>query len=531
MSIAPVVSEADLCEVPFLPAPVEPSSEKQSYHQILRSSLLVGGSSAINVLIGVLRAKAMAVLLGPSGVGLAGLYTSIIDLTQSAVGLGINSSGVRQIAEANGSGDLQKIAATAAVLRRTSLCLGLLGAALLLLSSRLVSQLSFGDAAHSLAVCALASAVFFRLISAGQGALIQGMRRISDLAQTSVFGAAAGTATSLLLVYFFREAGIVPSLIAVAVTAALVSWWYSRKIRFPAISLQNLHTGREASALLKLGVAFMVSSLMTMGSGYIIRIIVLRDAGFEAAGFYQSAWTLGGLYVAFILQAMGADFYPRLTACCHDHDATNRLVNQQARVGLLLAVPGLLATLTFAPVIISLFYSPKFHAAVEILRWICLGAVVQVIAWPMGFIILGKGRQDWFLGSEISCTAVYVVLAYFLIRTFGVNGAGMAFFGFCLFHAVLTYPIVRRLSGFRWSRENAASGLLLLCVVAAVFAAAYLLPPNWRIVLGAGATLVCGVYSARVLSGLLAPESIPAPLRSLLRRWPARRPSLPKGNQ
>ena len=50
-----------------------------------------------------------------------------------------------------------------------------------------------------------------------------------------------------------------------------------------------------------------------MGAAYTIRLIVLRNAGLEAAGLYQAAWVLGGLYVAFILQAMGADFYPRLT--------------------------------------------------------------------------------------------------------------------------------------------------------------------------------------------------------------------------
>ena len=52
-----------------------------------------------------------------------------------------------------------------------------------------------------------------------------------------------------------------------------------------------------------------------MGVAYVVRITVLRKVGIEATGLYQSAWTLGGLYVAFILQAMGADFYPRLTAC------------------------------------------------------------------------------------------------------------------------------------------------------------------------------------------------------------------------
>ena len=45
------------------------------------------------------------------------------------------------------------------------------------------------------------------------------------------------------------------------------------------------------------------------------------------------------MYVGFILQAMGSDFYPRLTAVADDHAECNRLVNEQAQIGLLLAGP------------------------------------------------------------------------------------------------------------------------------------------------------------------------------------------------
>src|SRR5688572_22370057 len=97
---------------------------KNTYGQILKSSALIGGSSAVNVAIGIVRTKAMALFLGPAGVGLLGLYSSVLDLTQAIAGMGVNSSGVRQIAEAAGSGEKDRIARTAVVLRRTSIFLG-----------------------------------------------------------------------------------------------------------------------------------------------------------------------------------------------------------------------------------------------------------------------------------------------------------------------------------------------------------------------------------------------------------------------
>jgi len=381
-------------------------TKKHTYGQILKSSAVIGGSSMLNVIIGIIRTKAMAMLLGPSGVGLMGLYGSITDLTISVVGMGINSSGVRQIAEAIGSDDTERIARTAAVLRRISILLGVLGAVFLIGFSGPLSKLTFGNDQHATAIALLSIAVFFNLVSAGQGALIQGMRRISDLAKMGILGTLFGTLISILVVYFLREDGVAPSLVLVAAMGILTSWWYSRKIPIQTPSISTSQVGQEAAALLKLGFAFMASGLLMAGAAYAVRLIVVRKVGFDAAGLYQAAWALGGLYIGFILQAMGADFYPRLTAIAKDNAECNRVVNEQAHVSMLLAGPGVIATLTFAPLVIALFYTPKFEGAVEILRWLCLGMTLRVISWPMGFIIVAKNVQNLLIFSELAWTVV-----------------------------------------------------------------------------------------------------------------------------
>src|SRR5437868_12445730 len=124
------------------------SPEKASYAQILKSSALIGGSQVFNVAIGIVRTKAMAILLGPAGFGLAGMYNSVVDLTQNIAGLGVNSSGVRQIAHAQGSDDMDRIALTIAVLRRVSVALGVIGALALILFCRQISALTFGTSEY-----------------------------------------------------------------------------------------------------------------------------------------------------------------------------------------------------------------------------------------------------------------------------------------------------------------------------------------------------------------------------------------------
>jgi len=484
-------------------------ARKQSYGQILKSTALIGGSSILNIGLGMVRTKAIALILGGAGVGLFSLYGYINDLTRSVAGMGVNGSGVRQIAEAAGTGDDQRLARTTTTLRRVAFCSGTIGALLLLALSKPISWLTFRDYQHAGSVALLALAVLFADISQGQAALVQGMRRISDLARMNVLGAFYGTLFSIPIIYFFHEQGVAPSLVCVAAASILTSWWFARKIKVENVALTMRQAKAETSALLKLGVVFMTTGLMPLGAGYLVNIMVLRKFDLAAAGCYSAAYVLGNTYVGFITQAMGADFYPRLTAVASDHKECNRLVNEQAEVGLLLAGPGVIATLTFAPLVIWLFYSSAFAPAVEILRWICLGMMLRVASWPMGFILVARGERKLFFWTELLANTLFVFLVWAGLTMFGLKGSGIAFFGLYVAYWAGIYLVVRRLSGFRWSGANLRLAAIFAPGIAAVFAGWYFLPYMAIAIIGVLLTLLAGIYSLKTLCALVPLERLP----------------------
>lgn len=488
-----------------------------TYWQILRSSAIIGGSSIANMLVGLVRSKAMAVMLGPSGFGLMGALTSIADLARTLAELGINSSGVRQIAEAVGTGDKQRISRTVTVLRRVAVVLGVLGGALLALFAGPVAAFTFGNDEHAWSVAVLGLVVLFRLVADGQGALLQGMRRIGDMARINVLGALFGSALAIALVYWLRERGVALALAGVAAATVVTSWWYSRRVRVerPAMSISEV--SQETMALLRLGLAFMASALLTMGAAYVVRIILIRSAGLEGAGLYQAAWAVGGLYVSFVLQAMGADFYPRLVAAANDDAECNRLVNEQAMVSLLMAGMGVVATLTLAPWVVTLLYSAKFTAATELLRWVCLGMALRVITWPLGYILVAKGKQTLFVTADLLWTVVNVGLTWLSVRWFGLVGAGVAFFGSYFFHFFVVYPMCRRVSGFRWSSGAARTAFAFVAVIVAVHAGFLLLPSPLALAFGLFAVVVSVLISTVALRRLVSPQQVPKRLAWLVR--------------
>ena len=68
-------------------------------------------------------------------------------------------------------------------------------------------------------------------------------------------------------------------------------------------------------------------------------------------------------YVGFLLGAMGADYYPRLTEVIHDKVAAVRLMNEQAQLGLAIGGPVLLLLVGLAPWVISLLILQRFRSS------------------------------------------------------------------------------------------------------------------------------------------------------------------------
>ena len=71
-----------------------------TYKHTLKYTGLFGGVQGLNILIGLVRNKFVALILGPAGMGLVSLYNSAITLLSTASSMGMSMSGVKGISEA-----------------------------------------------------------------------------------------------------------------------------------------------------------------------------------------------------------------------------------------------------------------------------------------------------------------------------------------------------------------------------------------------------------------------------------------------
>jgi PST family polysaccharide transporter len=176
-----------------------------------------------------------------------------------------------------------------------------------------------------------------------------------------------------------------------------------------------------------------------------------------------------------------------------------RLVNEQTEVGLLLAVPGLLATLGLAPWLVQLFYNGEFRPAVGLLQWFVLGCLGRVISWPLGFVMLALNKSRLFFVVESLFNAVHQALIWMGLRMAGLGGVAMAFVGLYVFYSLVVYAICDQLICFRYSKSTLNIVGILLPVVVMGFVGARLLPIWPATALGLSTTAASSLFCMRAL--------------------------------
>ncbi len=480
----------------------EPSTTKsgngeRSYGQILRTTTIIGGAQGISYLIGMLKTKAVAVLLGPAGVGLVGLYVSAVGFISTFTGLGITQSGVRDIAEADASNDEGEPARVMASLQWACLMTGIFGWIVTVIAARPLSMFVFGTPDHVVPISVLGCTVFLSAISTGQAAILQGKRKIGDLAKLGVVSVMAGALCAFVFYGWLKERGIVAVLISTAILNLGASSWYSRKHfgKPPRVTWQEKYS--RSKQLLGMGLAFMWSALLAAAVALITRSVIVKNLGLESGGVYQAAWGLSVMFAGFILSAMGSDFYPRLTSVSGDDGKVNRLVNEQSDIGILLALPGLIGTLAFAPWIMHLFFSREFVSGAALLPWFVIGIFGRVVSFPIGYILLAKGCSRLFAVSETISNLLLLALTILFLNRFGLVGSAHAFALFYGLHTLGMFLIARHLTGFRWTPETVRLLLVALAIVVVGVATQVTTSGPIALILGISFTLLTFVYSLR----------------------------------
>ena len=485
------------------------------YSHVLKFTGLFGGVQGLNVLIGLVRNKFVALLLGPGGMGLVSLFNTTVQLISQATHLGISFSAVRHISEYYDAGDKEKAAHYVKVVRGWCLLTALLGMLVCVVLGPFLSNTTFAWGNHTLHFILLAPAIGMIAVTGGETAILKGQRKLGALALVQITAALASLVISVPIYYFFWQAGIVPVIVLMAFVTMCATLWFSLRI-FPLRLSGARGILGEGMEMVRLGVAFTLAGIVGSAAEMIVRSYLNVVGDLDVLGLYNAGYMLTITYAGMVFSAMETDFFPRLSGVNNDIEATNYTVNRQMEVSLLIVAPMLTALIALLPVLIPQLFTSEFLPVVPMAQVTALAMFFKVLTLPVAYITLARGYSMSYLMLESAYFVVFVLLvvigmlesAYFVVfvllvvigyQHWGLFGTGVAITLAHVFDYLMINLYAYKKYGYRVSVTVSRYAVVLLSLGFLAYACTILLDGIVYWIVELIVVLASGLYSLQIL--------------------------------
>ncbi len=405
------------------------SEETQNFDfkKSLKTTSLFGGVQIYQILIKIISSKFVAVLLGPTGMGINGLLQSTTQIISSVAGMGLGMSAVRDMSASYASNDEGKFFRTLSVFRRLIWFTGIIGALICLLGSPFWSKLTFGNYDYTIAFTLIAVTVLFTQLTSGQTVLLQSTRNFKLMAKAGVIGSTVGLFVNIPMYFFWGMKGIVPAIITMSLATLAISTYFARKVPQKKVPLTSRETFHEGKFMLSMGFFLMLQGLLELVCGYIVRIYISNTGSLADVGLYNAGFMIINTYVGMVFTAMGTEYYPRLSTYTDDHERFNQAINQQIEISLLLTAPLIAFFLVFGDLAIIILYSNKFLPITWMVIWAIMAIFFKAPSWCISFSFLAKGDIKAFWLNELVAVLLQLGINLLFYHYGGLTGLGVSY--------------------------------------------------------------------------------------------------------
>lgn len=434
---------------------------------VLRATLILGSGSAVSLIAGFLSNKAYAVWVGPEGVGLLGLFQSLLGIAAIVAGMGLSAGLVRLgAAHVSASQAVGFAALRQAAWQLYAVLMLVAGVALLALSQPVAALLLAGSPPVS--VLPLVAGLALSLAAGLQIGLLNAHHRVGLLARVTAFSSITGALWGIGLVYLWRESALPWVILGTPVGQLALSSVFVSQLRLPPAHVDPSEIRVAREQLIRFGLPYVGSQLIGSAVQLGMPFLVLHQLGQEQVGYYRAAVLFSTAYIGFLLNALGQDFYPRLSALQSQPKAFLEALNTQQRFVLLLGSPLVAASIALAPLAVSLLFSPEFAPTVGILQWQLVGDLFRFVSWTLGYAVLAGLPSKFYLFTETLGGISLLSFGVWGMYMFGVSGLGIGWMlSYLVYLLVVGATLVLHL---QWQPTLSNLGLLLLAVGVAVLA-------------------------------------------------------------
>jgi O-antigen/teichoic acid export membrane protein len=279
---------------------------------------------------------------------------------------------------------------------------------------------------------------------------LRGLKRIAEFSFFYRMAQATFSIISIFIITQFFVDGNVPvyaylsSLAIVSLLAFIVFFNSYNKIK--QISDDEQIEELKYSEILKVSIPLMFAQSVQFIMAWTDKLMLGNMMGSEEVGIYFTAFKLS-MFASIALMAINSIASPKFAELYgkKDFDGLKKVAHQSSKMIFLATLPLVLLFFAFPEFLLGLF-GEEFKVGVKAFVFLSFGKLISSFSGSVGNILQMTGKQVIFMNVLFVGAIVNVILNFFLIPKFGINGAALAsMISLSMWNLIMVYFVKREL--------------------------------------------------------------------------------------
>jgi O-antigen/teichoic acid export membrane protein len=281
---------------------------------------------------------------------------------------------------------------------------------------------------------------------------LRGLKKIAEFSFFYRMSQATFSIISIFIITQFFVDGNVPvyaylsSLALVSLLAFIV--FFNSYNRIKRISDDEQIEELKYSEILKVSIPLMFAQSVQFIMAWTDKLMIGNMIGSEEVGIYFTAFKLS-MFASIALMAINSIASPKFAELYgkKDFDGLKKVAHQSSKIIFLATLPLVLVFFVFPEFLLGLF-GEEFKVGVKAFVFLSFGKLISSFSGSVGNILQMTGKQVIFMNVLFVGAIVNVLLNFFLIPKFGINGAALAsMISLSMWNLIMVY-FVKREFGF-----------------------------------------------------------------------------------
>lgn len=399
----------------------------KNFHEVLTGSSISFIASSLALFLGLVLNLIIAKYYGAKELGIYSIVSSIFAITLIFSVLGINTSILRLLPE-----QITKYSYCSAYkLFRKVLIMVLIASSVVAIVVYTFAQSIAGHIFHKEYLYPLLSLmaliVIFQALGNVSIASIRALKNIKLYAFFQIFNPLIQILALIFLTLFlYREFNSIYTLMFTYVVSGIFSFYVVIKLFARKKTLSDSIEHLKSKNILFISLPMMITSAMGLIVTQTDILMLGSMSTAESVGIYAITVKLA-LLSTFILTSVNVVIAPKISELYYSNKPyeLQKLVQKTTRLIFLFSLPVVIILIVFGKFILS-FFGDEFAIGYAALFFLLIGQILSIISGPTEFFLNMTGHQKNLNYITIICAILNIILNYFLIPIYGLEGAAFA---------------------------------------------------------------------------------------------------------